>query len=61
MTLSRSRPIGVGMASLLFQPIAVTEAIAMAGAIGWPPLDFLRAIGPADALYVDQLNQRKTR
>lgn len=57
--LNRARPFAVGMAGAVFQPVPVKDALAMAEAIGWPPLDFLRVIEPADALYVERLNQRK--
>lgn len=56
--LNRSRPVALGIGGGLFQPIPVRDALAMASAIGWPPLDFLRVIGPADDLYVERLNQR---
>ena len=55
MLLSRARPIGVGMAAVHL-PIPVADAIAMAEAVGWAPLDFLRVIGPADDLYVATKN-----
>lgn len=59
LALSRSRPAAVGMGGVIFLPIPASEAIAMANAIGWPPLDFLRVIADADALYVEQINKRK--
>jgi hypothetical protein len=57
MTLSRSRPLAVGMAGGIWLPIQTSEAIAMANAIGWEPIDFLRVIADADALYVEQINR----
>jgi hypothetical protein len=58
LALSRARPASVGMGGVIFMPIPASEALAMANAIGWPPLDFLRVIAEADALYVERINQR---
>lgn len=57
--LSRSRRVIVGMESSIILPIEVSEALAMAGALEWDALDFLRVIRPADDLYVEQMNRRK--
>lgn len=58
MTLNRSRPIAATMAGLIFQPIPPSEAIALARAAGLDPIDFLRVIADADALYVASLNKQ---
>ena len=57
--LSATRDISVGMDGVIVQRIKATEAAAMADAIGWPVLDFLRVITPADALYVETTNSRR--
>lgn len=51
--------------SAVYEPTAsislesrVLRPIAMAKVIGWPPIDFLRVIADADALYVEHLNQK---
>jgi len=51
--------MALGFGAAIFLPIPISEALAMAKALGWPPLDFLRVIADADALYVEQVNRRK--
>lgn len=59
--LSKSRPIAAGFGGIIFQPIPASEALAVAETLGWPGLDFLRVIAPADALYVGRVNNQQQK